>query len=97
MMKLRLAYPEVLIDINDVPGSDQIRGRRRRRDRRDGPPRDLLDSPVLAEHYPIFRDAEKVIADPLVRNRGTVGGSFCQADPAEDLSAAVGRRCAARW
>src|SRR5690606_20133686 len=35
---------------------------------------------------PIFRDAEKVIADPVVRNRGTVGGSLCQADPAEDLT-----------
>jgi aerobic carbon-monoxide dehydrogenase medium subunit len=88
MMKLRLAVPEVLIDINDVPGLDHIRV--------DGDElaigalvrhADLLDSPVLAEHYPIFRDAERVIADPLVRNRGTIGGSFCQADPAEDLSA----------
>jgi carbon-monoxide dehydrogenase medium subunit len=35
---------------------------------------------------PIFRDAERVIADPVVRNRGTVGGSLCQADPAEDLT-----------
>jgi aerobic carbon-monoxide dehydrogenase medium subunit len=35
---------------------------------------------------PIFRDAERVIADPVVRNRGTLGGSLCQADPAEDLS-----------
>ena len=33
------------------------------------------------------RDAERVIADPIVRNRGTIGGSLCQADPAEDLSA----------
>src|SRR5205085_231183 len=47
----------------------------------------LLSSPVLAEHYPIFRDAERVIADPIVRNRGTIGGSVCQADPSEDLSA----------
>ncbi len=48
---------------------------------------ELLDSPLLAEHYPIFRDAERVIADPIVRNRGTIGGSLCQADPSEDLSA----------
>ncbi len=88
MMKLRLAYPEALIDINDVPGLDTIE--------LDGDEivigamvrhRQVLESPVLAEHYGIFRDAERVIADPLVRNRGTVGGSFCQADPAEDLSA----------
>ena len=49
--------------------------------------RDILDSAVLAEHYPIFREAEQVIADPIVRNRGTIGGSMCQADPAADLSA----------
>ena len=33
----------------------------------------VLASPVLAEHYPIFRDAERVIAEPVVRNRGTIG------------------------
>ena len=49
--------------------------------------RELLESAELAEHYPIFRDAERVIADPIVRNRGTIGGSLCQADPSEDLSA----------
>ena len=48
---------------------------------------DLLKSELLAEHFPLFRDAEHVIADPVVRNRGTIGGSLCQADPAEDLSA----------
>jgi len=42
---------------------------------------------LLAEHLPVFRDAERVIADPVVRNRGTIGGSLCQADAAEDLSA----------
>lgn len=88
LMKLRLAVPEVLIDINDVAGLDHIRV--------DGDDiaigalvrhAAILDSPILAEHHPIFRDAEQVIADPLVRNRGTIGGSVCQADPAEDLSA----------
>jgi carbon-monoxide dehydrogenase medium subunit len=89
MMKLRLARPEVLIDINDLSELAAIR--------RDGDVlvlgamarhRDLLESPVAFEVYPIFRDAEQVIADPIVRNRGTVGGSICQADPSEDLSAA---------
>ena len=47
---------------------------------------DLLKSELLAEHLPVFRDAETVIADPIVRNRGTIGGSLCQADAAEDLS-----------
>jgi carbon-monoxide dehydrogenase medium subunit len=48
---------------------------------------DLLKSSLLARHFPLFRDAETVIADPVVRNRGTIGGSLCQADAAEDLSA----------
>ncbi len=89
MMKLRLAQPETLIDINDVGELSRI-----------GVDRDavtigalvrhaeLLDSPVIGEHFPILHDAERVIADPAVRNRGTVGGSLCQADPSEDLAAA---------
>ena len=48
--------------------------------------REVLESDALCAVCPIFRDAEKVIADPVVRNRGTVGGSLCQADPAEDLT-----------
>src|SRR5262249_28769913 len=48
--------------------------------------REALESESLASVCPIFRDAERVIADPVVRNRGTVGGSLCQADPAEDLT-----------
>jgi carbon-monoxide dehydrogenase medium subunit len=48
---------------------------------------ELLKSDILAEHFPLFRDAEYVIADPVVRNRGTIGGSLCQGDAAEDLSA----------
>ena len=88
MMKLRLAMPEHLIDINDLnelsyirEQGDEIRiGALTRHV-------DLLESELLAEHLPVFRDAEEVIADPVVRNRGTIGGSLCQADAAEDLSA----------
>ena len=88
MMKLRLADPEYLIDINDLTDLDYVRlagdsiaiGAMTRH-------ATLLASPVLAEHYPIFGDAERVIADPVVRNRGTIGGSLCQADPSEDLPA----------
>jgi carbon-monoxide dehydrogenase medium subunit len=91
MMKLRLANPEHLIDINDLDELDYIR--------ETGPPTPelrigaltrhvtLLKSELLAERFPVFRDAEEVIADPVVRNRGTIGGSLCQADAAEDLSA----------
>jgi carbon-monoxide dehydrogenase medium subunit len=88
MMKLRLARPSTLIDINDLADLSYIRvednelriGAMARH-------RDVLDSALAAEHFSILRDAERVIADPIVRNRGTVGGSICQADPSEDLSA----------
>jgi carbon-monoxide dehydrogenase medium subunit len=88
MMKLRLANPEHLIDINDLDELEYIR-------EQDGELRigaltrhvELLKSEVLAARFPVFRDAEEVIADPVVRNRGTIGGSLCQADASEDLSA----------
>ena len=88
MMKLRIANPEYLVDINDLalelgylitdPTLVRIGAMTRHRE--------LLESDTLAAVCPIFRDAERVIADPVVRNRGTLGGSLCQADPAEDLS-----------
>ncbi len=88
MMKLRLARPETLIDINGLSDLDYIREEGQEiaigaMTRHAG----VLGSAVLAEHYRIFAEAERVIADPIVRNRGTVGGSLCQADPSEDLSA----------
>jgi carbon-monoxide dehydrogenase medium subunit len=87
MMKLRLAQPAHLIDINDLRDLEYIRefadeiriGALTRHV-------ELLHSDVLARRLPIFADAEMVIADPVVRNRGTIGGSLCQADAAEDLS-----------
>src|SRR4051794_9511753 len=88
MMKLRLASPSHLIDINDLEELAYIR--RGGHERASGAlPRhvDLLESDLLAAAFPAFRDAEQVIADPVVRNRGTIGGSLCQADAAEDLSA----------
>jgi aerobic carbon-monoxide dehydrogenase medium subunit len=88
MMKLRLANPEHLIDINDLHELSYIREEGQQL-RIGALTRhvDLLKSELLAERFPAFRDAEQVIADPVVRNRGTIGGSLCQADAAEDLSA----------
>jgi carbon-monoxide dehydrogenase medium subunit len=87
MMKLRISNPEYLVDINDLapelgyvitdPTLVRIGAMTRHRE--------ILESDTLAAVCPIFRDAERVIADPVVRNRGTLGGSLCQADPAEDL------------
>src|SRR5580693_2043819 len=83
-----LTKPEVLVDINGLTELAYIR-------LDDGQLRigalarhaDLLDSAVVGELYPILHDAERVVADPIVRLWGTVGGSLCQADPSEDLSA----------
>jgi aerobic carbon-monoxide dehydrogenase medium subunit len=88
MMKLRLAQPELLVDINGLAelafialdgGQLRIGALARHAD--------LLSSAVAGDHFPIFHDAERVVADPIVRLWGTVGGSLCQADPSEDLSA----------
>ena len=87
MMKLRLVQPETLVDINalselsyiDVAGGELRIGALTRHAQ-------LLESPVAGEHFAILHDAERVIADPVVRNWGTIGGSLCQADPSEDLS-----------
>ena len=101
MMKLRLANFEYLIDINSLHdelgyitvGAAEIRiGAMTRH-------REQLESTELATAFPIFADAERVIADPIVRNRGTLGGSLCQADPSEDLSAVcttLGASCVIR-
>ncbi|HEX6872426.1 MAG TPA: xanthine dehydrogenase family protein subunit M [Micromonosporaceae bacterium] len=90
MMKLRLAKPDALIDINAlsdlayirVAGDHLVLGALTRHAQ-------ILASPLVGEHFPLLHDAERVIADPIVRNWGTLGGSLCQADPAEDLPAAL--------
>jgi len=89
MMKLRLAQPELLVDINGLTdlcyinrAGDELRIGTLTRHAQ------LLESQLAGEHFAILHDAERVIADPIVRNWGTVGGSLCQADPSEDLSAA---------
>lgn len=90
MMKLRLASPEVLIDIHEL--DDELRYIRD-----DGGVlkigalarhRDLLESSLVKERYALLADAEALIADPLVRNMGTVGGALANGDPGEDLPAA---------
>jgi carbon-monoxide dehydrogenase medium subunit len=101
MMKLRLAVPEYVIDIDPLAAElgyvrehegEVLIGAMTRH-------RDLLESDLLARRLQIFTDAERVIADPVVRSRGTIGGALCQADPSEDLSAvcaAVGARMVIR-
>src|SRR2546428_13023666 len=90
MMKLRLAQPGVLVDINGLAelayikehGGQLCIGALARH-------ADLLDSNIAGQHFPIFHDAERVVADPIVRLWGTIGGAVCLADPSEALPAGV--------
>jgi carbon-monoxide dehydrogenase medium subunit len=90
MMKLRLASPGTLIDISAL--TNELRYVKQDGDAlRIGAlatHRDVLESPLVAQRARLLIDAERVIADPLVRNMGTVGGSVAHADAAEDLAAA---------
>jgi carbon-monoxide dehydrogenase medium subunit len=90
MMKLRLAFPAVLVDIRTLPDASYIRvdgdevaiGALTRH-------RDLVRSDVLRAEAPLLAAAAAQVGDPQIRNRGTIGGSVSHADPAADLPAAV--------
>ena len=90
MMKLRIASPRYLIDINRIDG---LMGLRRTGDRlvmgalcRHA---DVAASPLVREHLPLMLDTVNLTADVQVRNRGTVAGSLAHADPAGDWPAAL--------
>lgn len=84
MMKLRFVNPALLVDINGLRDLDQVTengelvlGAMCRH-------RDLAAHPMLAKRYSLIPSAGRVVADPLVRNLGTVGGSLVHADPRAD-------------
>ena len=100
LMKLHLATPAHLVDINRVPGLDQISedsgflsiGSLVRES-------DLDSSEMVRTNYPILHDTTSVIADPLVRNMATVGGNLAHGDPGNDHPAtmlALGAQVVAR-
>ena len=90
MMKLRFASPEHLIDINNIPGLSYIKeedgylkiGAMTRES-------ELEESEIIRSKYPIFTDASKLIADPQVRNMGTIGGNIAHGDAANDHPAVM--------
>jgi aerobic carbon-monoxide dehydrogenase medium subunit len=90
MMKLRFATPALLIDLARVPGLDGI-------EETDGHLRvgamvrtaELETSEVIRSRYPAMAAAAALISDPLVRNRGTIGGSLAHADPAGDWGSVI--------
>ena len=90
LMKLRLANPTHLVDINGLPGLSGIR-------EGDGFLRigaltresELEESELVRTRYPLLHDTSKVIADPVVRNLATVGGNLAHGDPANDHPATM--------
>ncbi len=90
LLKLRLASPTLLVDIGRIPGLEYIQ-------ESDGFLRlgamtriaDLEGSELLRKKYPIIHESSALIADPLVRNLGTVGGNISHGDPANDLPAVM--------
>ena len=90
MMKLRLAQPKHLIDLRKVPGLNTIK--------EDGNSIaigamtthwEVESSKLLQAKCPVVSDTAKIIGDPAVRNKGTIGGSLAHADPAADMPATV--------
>jgi carbon-monoxide dehydrogenase medium subunit len=90
LLKLRLGSAEHLVDIGRIPGLDYLReeggflkigGRTRECE--------LERSELIKTRYPILLDTAVVIADPLVRNRATVGGNLAHGDPANDHPATM--------
>ena len=90
MMRFRLAQPARLVDVSDLP---ELRGiTEHRRGARIGAGatyREVLDSELLRERFPLLLECTENIGDLQVRNRGTVGGSLAHADPASDLPAVM--------
>jgi carbon-monoxide dehydrogenase medium subunit len=91
LLKLRFAAPEMLVDINSLPGLDYHRVDA------DGTIRigalcrhaDLERSAILPARQPTMAAAAPLVADPIVRNRGTLVGSLCHADPQGDWASVV--------
>ncbi|AEW01399.1 carbon monoxide dehydrogenase [Niastella koreensis] len=90
MMKLRLATPEWLIDISGIPGLSYIK--------EEGDiirigalttEADIEHSNLLKEHFPLFADVTRLIADPQVRNVATIGGNLAHGDAANDHPAVM--------
>jgi carbon-monoxide dehydrogenase medium subunit len=90
MMKFRLAQPSRLIDIghlNELKGIAEYR-----RGARIGALttyREILESELLRERFPILAEVTEGIGDVQVRNRGTLGGGIAHADPASDMPAVM--------
>jgi aerobic carbon-monoxide dehydrogenase medium subunit len=90
LMKLRFATPELIVDINRIPGlgfieesGDRLRVGALTRHA------ELVDSDLLKSRYPLMATTAPLVSDPVVRNLGTIGGSLAHADPAGDWASVL--------
>lgn len=89
-LKLRLSAPEKLIDIARIPslrgirldGNELVIGATTTHS-------DIIKSPIIQEHLPMFAEGASLIGDPMIRHKGTLGGSLAHADPSADWPAMV--------
>ena len=90
LLRLRLAYPELLVDIG---GLDELRGVSDQGDHLLIGARtthyQVVHDPLVGQHARLLAQAASTVADPAVRHRGTIGGSIAHADPAGDLPAVI--------
>ncbi|GAB2782897.1 xanthine dehydrogenase family protein subunit M [Streptomyces chlorus] len=90
LLRLRLAFPELVVDVGRVPG---LRGVREEGDTlvigAMTTHHEVVRDPLVRRHAGLLAAATRTVADPAVRHRGTFGGSLAHADPAADLPAAV--------
>jgi carbon-monoxide dehydrogenase medium subunit len=90
LLRLRLAYPELLVDVGGIPGLSGVTdagdalviGARTTL-------YELMHDPLVAQHSGLFAQTARLIADPAIRHRATLGGALAHADPAGDLPAVV--------
>ena len=90
LLRLRLAYPELLVDVGGIPGLSGVTdagdalliGARTTLYQ-------LMHDPLVAQHSGLFAQTARLIADPAIRHRATLGGALAHADPAGDLPAVV--------
>jgi carbon-monoxide dehydrogenase medium subunit len=88
VLRLRLSYPTVLVDLRKVEelrgvredGADLVIGAMTRH-------ADVVTDPLVRQHAALVSEAAATVADPAVRHRGTFGGALAHADPAGDLAA----------
>jgi len=89
MLNMRLAAPRVVVDVGGIEGLDTIRFDRELEIGATARYARVERSPLVREHAPLLAEGIRLVGDPLVRNRGTIGGSLAQGDPSGEMPMAA--------